>query len=43
MRIDRIDAGRVDAIRAFLGSDFVSLEVVPEGMAFMLAEVRFRT
>lgn len=43
MRIDRIDAPLVDEIRAFLGPDFVSLELVPEGMAFMLAEIRFRT
>ena len=43
MRIDRIDAPLVDEVRGFLGPDFVSLEVVPEGMAFMLAEVRFRT
>lgn len=43
MRVDRIDAPLVDEIRGFLGPDFVSLEIVPEGMAFMLAEVRFRT
>lgn len=42
LRIDRIDAPLVDEIRAFLGTDFVSLEVVPEGMAFMLADLRFR-
>jgi hypothetical protein len=42
LRIDRIDAPLLDELREFLGSDFVSLEIVPEGMAFMLAEVRFR-
>lgn len=42
LRIDQLDALLVDELRDFLGSDFVSLELVPEGMAFMLAEVRFR-
>jgi len=43
LRIDQLSATLVDEIREFLGPDFVSLNVVPEGMAFMLAEVRFRT
>ena len=42
LRIDRIDAVVVDTLRDFLGPDFVSLSVVPEGMAFMLAEIVFR-
>ena len=41
MRIDRIDAGIVDSVRDFLGDGYVSLSIVPEGMAFMLVEVRF--
>ena len=42
-RIDQIDQDSVDDIRDLLKSDFVSLNVVPEGMAFMLAEVTFRS
>jgi hypothetical protein len=42
LRIDRIDAPLMDEIREFLGSDFVSFEIVPEGMAFMQAELKFR-
>ena len=42
-RIDHIDADLFDTLRDFLGPDFVSLSVVPEGMAFMLAEIQFRT
>jgi hypothetical protein len=38
-RIDRIDPAAIDEIRAFLGPAFVSLEVVPEGMAFMQVEI----
>lgn len=41
MRIDHIDAGVVDGVREFLGENYVSLSVIPEGMAFMLVEVRF--
>lgn len=41
-RIDSIDAAAVDDIRAFLGSGFVSLEVVPEGMAFMQVEIGWK-
>ena len=41
-RIDVIDHITVDEIRGFLGSRFVSLTVVPEGMAFMQVEIVFR-
>jgi hypothetical protein len=41
LRIDRIDHETVDDIRRFLGANFVSLVVVPEGMAFMQVEIRF--
>jgi len=43
LRIDRIDVPLLEELREFLGDSFVSLEIVPEGMAFMLAEIRFRT
>jgi hypothetical protein len=38
LRIDRIDHDTVDDLRHFLGPDFISLNVVPEGMAFMQLE-----
>ena len=41
-RIDHIDHIAVNELRDFLGSDFVSLAVVPEGMAFMQLEIEFR-
>lgn len=41
-RVDRMDDRTVDELREMLGTDFVSLTLVPEGMAFMLAEVKFR-
>ena len=41
LRIDKIDANTVDDLRDFLGSDFISLVVVPEGMAFMQLELHF--
>ena len=41
MRIDRIDAQTVDDLRHFLGTQFISLIVVPEGMAFMQLELQF--
>jgi len=41
LRIDKIDADTVDDLRNFLGSEFVSLAVVPEGMAFMQLELHF--
>jgi hypothetical protein len=40
-RIDVIDQTTVDDIRNYLGKGFVSLTVVPEGMAFMQAEIVF--
>lgn len=42
IRIDRIDTAAVDDIRAYLGAAFVSLDVVPEGMAFMQVEIRWK-
>ena len=42
LRIDKIDHAVVDDLREFLGDGFVSLVVVPEGMAFMQLEVQFR-
>jgi len=41
-RIDEIDHKTVDEIRAYLADRFVSLTVVPEGMAFMQVEIDFR-
>jgi hypothetical protein len=41
-RVDHMEDQTVDELRALLGADFVTLSLVPEGMAFMLAEVRFR-
>ena len=41
-RIDEIDHTTVDEVRAFLADRFISLSVVPEGMAFMQLEVDFR-
>ena len=43
LRIDRIDHEIIDDLRRFLGEEFVSLAVVPEGMAFMQVEIRFKT
>jgi hypothetical protein len=42
LRIDEIDHTTVDDIRRFLGDLFVSLTVIPEGMAFMQVEVVFK-
>src|SRR5881397_1628618 len=42
LRIDKINHDLIEDLRAFLGDDFVSLTVVPEGMAFMQLEIRFR-
>jgi hypothetical protein len=42
LRIDKIDSDTVDDLRRFLGSLFISLTVVPEGMAFMQLELNFR-
>ena len=41
IQIDGIDAAAVDEIRNFLGKNYLSLSVVPEGMAFMQVEIRF--
>jgi hypothetical protein len=41
-RIDEIDHITVDEIRAFLAQRFLSLTIVPEGMAFMQLEIDFR-
>jgi len=41
VQIDGIDAAAVDDIRGFLGRNYLSLTVVPEGMAFMQVEIRF--
>jgi len=42
IQIDRIDDVAVDDIRSFLGRNYLSLSVVPEGMAFMQVEIKFR-
>jgi hypothetical protein len=42
LRIDSIGHETMDDLRTFLGDKFVSLTVVPEGMAFMQLELRFR-
>jgi hypothetical protein len=41
LRIDKIDHQTVDDLRSFLGPAFISLAVVPEGMAFMQLELQF--
>ena len=41
LRIDKMDHETVDDLRRFLGKSFISLVVVPEGMAFMQTEIRF--
>lgn len=42
LRIDKITDTTSDDLRRFLGEGFVSLTVVPEGMAFMQLELIFR-
>lgn len=42
LRVDHLDDRTVDELRTLIGDDFIALNLVPEGMAFMLAEVRFR-
>jgi hypothetical protein len=42
LRIDGIGHETIDELRTFLAGNFVSLAVVPEGMAFMQLELRFR-
>jgi hypothetical protein len=41
LRIDKIDAQTIDDLREFLGPKLISLQVVPEGMAFMQLELQF--
>ena len=41
-RIDSIDHTTVDELRQFLANRFISITVVPEGMAFMQVEIAFR-
>ena len=41
LRIDHIDQEAVDDVRKFLGDKFISLAVVPEGMAYMHVEIKF--
>ena len=41
IQIDGIDAAALDDIRGYLGKSYLSLSVVPEGMAFMQVEIRF--
>src|SRR5262245_3801294 len=41
LRIDKIDHTTVDDLRKFLTDGFISLTVVPEGMAFMQLELIF--
>jgi hypothetical protein len=41
-RIDEIDHVTVDDVRNHLADRFISLTVVPEGMAFMQVEIKFR-
>ena len=43
LRIDHIEAPVIDQVRNALGPAFVSLSLIPEGMAFMLAEIKFRS
>ena len=42
LRIDKMDHETVDDLRRFLGDDFMSLIVIPEGMAFMQTEIQFK-
>ena len=42
VQIDGIDAATVDDVRTYLGDSYISLSVVPEGMAFMQLEIKFR-
>jgi len=43
LRIDKIALETIDDLRRFLGDGFVSLVVVPEGMAFMQLELQFQS
>jgi hypothetical protein len=41
-QIDRIDHTTVDEVRQYLAGRFISITVVPEGMAFMQVQIVFR-
>ncbi len=43
LRIDGTGHDTIDNLREFLGGRFVSLVVIPEGMAFRQVEVRFHS
>jgi hypothetical protein len=43
LRIDRIDDTIMDDLRKFLGPNFISMAVVPEGMAFMQLDLEFNS
>ena len=43
LRVDHMDDTTVDELRKLIGEDFLTLSLVPEGMAFMLVDVRFRS
>lgn len=43
LRVDRMDHETFDDLKKFLGGSLISLAVVPEGMAFMQAEIAFRS
>ena len=42
LRVDRMDDHTIDDLRRFLGDHYLSIAVVPEGMAFMQTEIAFR-
>jgi hypothetical protein len=42
LRIDEIGTDTIDDLRKFLADGFVSLKVIPEGMAFMQTEICFK-
>jgi hypothetical protein len=43
LRIDRMDDATMDDLRKFLGPNFISMIVVPEGMAFMQLDLEFNS
>lgn len=42
LQIDEIGHETIEELQKFLGKSFVSINIVPEGMAFMRAEIRFK-
>jgi hypothetical protein len=42
LRIDEMGHQTIDDLRQFLGESFISLTVIPEGMAFMPTAIQFR-